>query len=152
MYKLAVKIKRLLVALLVCVAAVIVVPPLPFVAGGNSLHYSVHALIIIGGALIFALMLFDRGSKVQKYQVFMTIVAATCLYGSLGNIFYHFWKIEPGDMLDFSWAQVILMNLAGVLTTFAMYKLEPFDSFSSGGLERLQKSKAHDADEHAPEA
>lgn len=145
MYKLSLKLSPLgIVAPLIFAAAAILLPQQPMLAGGNSFHISVLFVALIGVALIGSLILFDRASKVQKYQAALSIFAFSTLYGLLGNLFYNFWKFSPGMMVEFSYAQLGIMCLGGLGTTFALFKLEPFDSFASGGLERLQKAKGAD--------
>jgi len=143
MYKLSFKLTKLgIIAPIIFAGAAIVLPQQPMLAGGNSFHISVLFASLIGVALIGSMILYDRASKVQKYQAFLMVFALTSLYGALGNLFYNFWKWAPGEMVEFSWAQLIIMNLGGLITTFGLLKLEPFDQFASGGLERLQKGKA----------
>ena len=146
MYKLSLKLSPLgIVAPLIFAAAAIMLPQQPMLAGGNSFHISVLFVVLIGVALIGSLIMFDRASKVQKYQAALSIFAFSSLYGVLGNLFYNFWKFSPGMMVEFSYAQLAIMCLGGLGTTFALFKLEPFDSFASGGLERLQKSKSSES-------
>jgi len=151
MYKLSFKLSPLgIVAPLIFAAAAIMLPQQPMLAGGNSFHISVLFVTLIGVALIGSLILYDRASKIQKYQAALSIFAFASLYGLLGNLFYNFWKFSPGMMVEFSWAQLVIMNLGGLGTTFALFKLEPFDSFASGGLERLQKGKVAESGPQEP--
>ncbi|MBX3136028.1 hypothetical protein KF707_07310 [Candidatus Obscuribacterales bacterium] len=151
MYKLSFKLSPLgIVAPLIFAAAAIMLPQQPMLAGGNSFHISVLFVTLIGVALIGSLILYDRASKIQKYQAALSIFAFASLYGLLGNLFYNFWKFSPGLMVEFSWAQLVIMNLGGLGTTFALFKLEPFDSFASGGLERLQKGKVAESGPQEP--
>jgi predicted regulator of Ras-like GTPase activity (Roadblock/LC7/MglB family) len=151
MYKLSFKLSKLgVIAPIIFAGAAIVLPQQPMLGGGNSFHISVLFAALFGVALIGSLILYDRASKVQKYQAFLTIFALSSFYGVLGNLFYNFWKWQPGMMVEFSWAQLIIMNLGGIGTTFALFKLEPFDNFASGGLERLQKAKGGESGPQEP--
>ncbi|MEZ4487980.1 MAG: hypothetical protein R3C24_18340 [Cyanobacteriota/Melainabacteria group bacterium] len=134
----------LMVAVLVFGASIAFLPKLDTFAGSYHFHYAVLILVELGVSLVAALILFDRGNFVQKYKIGLSMVALSCFYGTLGNIFCNFWKVNPGMDLEFSTAQLVIMNLGGVLTAMVLYKLEPIDAFSDGGLDRL-KGKSTDA-------
>lgn len=156
MYKLSFKLSILgVIAPIIFAGAAIVLPQQDMLAGGNAFHVSVLALGLIGFSLIGALILYDRASRIQKYHATLLIFAFATFYGALGNLFYNYWKFQPGMMLEFSWAQLGIMAIGGLGTTFALFKLEPFDQFAAGGLERLQKGKPQEAttvQEEAPAA
>lgn len=133
-----------MVAVLVFGACIAFLPKLDTFAGSYHFHYAVLILVELGVSLVAALILFDRGNFVQKYKVGLSMVALSCFYGTLGNVFCNFWKVNPGMDLEFSTAQLVIMNLGGVLTAMVLYKLEPIDAFSDGGLDRL-KGKSTDA-------
>ncbi|MDZ4835640.1 MAG: hypothetical protein SGJ27_17835 [Candidatus Melainabacteria bacterium] len=119
-------------------------------AGGNSFHWSVLILAIVGVALLGAAVIYGKGTLLHKYQAFLAIIAFSTLYGALGNFFFNFWKFLPGGFVGFSYAQLGVMELGGLCAAMALFKLEQIDNFAAGGLERLQKGgKHHDA---APEA
>ncbi len=124
--------------------AAVMVPPLPMVAGVSSVHFSIIIVIVIGVALVGSAMFYSKGSLIQKYQASLAIIMFSTLYGALGNFFFNFWAWK-GSFVEFSWAQVAIMELGGLLTALAYFKLEPIDLMASGGLERLQRgSKAQD--------
>jgi uncharacterized protein len=124
--------------------AAVMVPPLPMVAGVSSVHFSIIIVIVIGVALVGSAMFYSKGSLIQKYQASLAIIMFSTLYGALGNFFFNFWAWK-GYFVEFSWAQVAIMELGGLLTALAYFKLEPIDLMASGGLERLQRgSKAQD--------
>lgn len=133
-----------MLAVLVFGASIAFLPKLETFAGSYHFHYAVLVLVELGVSLVAALLLFDRGNFVQKYKIGLSMVAFSCLYGALGNVFCNFWKVNPGMDLEFSTAQLVIMNLGGVLTAMVLYKLEPIDAFSDGGLDRL-KGKSTDA-------
>lgn len=133
-----------MVAVLVFGASIAFLPKLETFAGSYHFHYAVLVLVELGVSLIAALILFDRGNFVQKYKVGLSMVAFSCFYGALGNVFCNFWKVNPGMDLEFSTAQLVIMNLGGILTAMVLYKLEPIDAFSDGGLDRL-KGKSTEA-------
>ena len=133
-----------MVAVLVFGASIAFLPKLETFAGSYHFHYAVLVLVELGVSLIAALLLFDRGNFVQKYKVGLSMVAFSCFYGALGNVFCNFWKVNPGMDLEFSTAQLVIMNLGGILTAMVLYKLEPIDAFSDGGLDRL-KGKSTEA-------
>lgn len=145
MYKLSFKFSVLgIIALIAFGAAAVVLPQRPELAGGNSFHYSVLALIVVGVALVATTLFYSKGSFVHKYRMVLAIIAFSTLYGFIGNIFFNFWKWLPGGMLEFSYAQLGVMELGGLIVAMSFFRLEPMDTFAAGGLERLQKGKAHD--------
>ena len=124
--------------------AAVMVPPLPMVAGVSSVHFSIIIVIVIGVALVGSAMFYSKGSLIQKYQASLAIIMFSTLYGALGNFFFNFWAWK-GSFVEFSWAQMAIMELGGLFTALAYFKLEQIDLMASGGLERLQRgSKAQD--------
>lgn len=147
MYRLKAKFSPIVVAAVVIFgAAIVIFPQQSTFSGGYHFHYAVLVLIELGISLVAAFILFDRGNFVHKYKISLSVLALSCFYGLLGNLFYNFWKVNPGMDLEFSTAQLVIMNLGGVLTALALYKLEPIDAFSDGGLDRLQKGKSPQAE------
>lgn len=140
MYKLSFKFSVLgVIALLAFGAAAYVLPQRPELAMTSSFHYSVLYLVIIGVALVSATLFYAKGTIVHKYRMTLAIIAFSTLYGLIGNIFFNFWKWNTGGILEFSLAQLGVMELGGLIVAMSFFRLEPVDTMAAGGLERLQK-------------
>ncbi len=143
MYKLAIRLNPIsIAALLIFAGACIVLPKQEILAGGFQLNTGLVFVIPILVSLIGSTFLFAPASRLQKYQIWLTMLALSLFFGALGNFFYSFWVFDKTFMnVDFSIAQIVLMNLGGVLTALSLYKLEPFDAFSEVTKGRLQRSR-----------
>lgn len=151
MYKLAIRLNPTsIAALLIFAGACVVLPKQDIFAGGFQLNAILVFAIPVLISLIGSTFLFAPANRFQKYQIWLTMLALTLLFGALGNFFYSYWVFDKSSLnVDFSLAQVILMNLGGVLTAFAFYKLEPFDAFSEVTKGRLQRSRVQTEEEAA---
>ncbi|MBP7861080.1 hypothetical protein KA183_05315 [bacterium] len=143
MYKLAIRLNPIsIAALLIFAGACIVLPKQEILAGGFQLNTALVFIIPILVSLIGSTFLFAPASRLQKYQIWLTMLALSLFFGALGNFFYSFWVFDKSFMnVDFSIAQIVLMNIGGVLTALSLYKLEPFDAFSEVTKGRLQRSR-----------
>lgn len=143
MYKLAIRLNPIsIAALLIFAGACVVLPKQEILAGGFQLNTGLVFVIPILVSLIGSTFLFAPASRLQKYQIWLTMLALSLFFGALGNFFYSFWVFDKTFMnVDFSIAQIVLMNLGGVLTALSLYKLEPFDAFSEVTKGRLQRSR-----------
>ncbi len=140
MYKLSFKFSVLgVIAFLAFGAAAYVLPQRPELAMTSSFHYSVLYLVIIGVALVSATLFYAKGTIVHKYRMTLAIIAFSTLYGLIGNIFFNFWRWNTGGILEFSLAQLGVMELGGLIVAMSFFRLEPVDTMAAGGLERLQK-------------
>lgn len=152
MYKLAIRLNPIsIAALLIFAGACVVLPKQEMLAGGFQLNTALVFAIPVLVSLIGSTFLFAPASRLQKYQIWLTMLALSLFFGALGNFFYSFWVFDKTFMnLDFSIAQVVLMNLGGVLTALSLYKLEPFDAFSEVTKGRLQRSRHQIEEEQSP--
>ncbi|MDX2107876.1 MAG: roadblock/LC7 domain-containing protein [Candidatus Melainabacteria bacterium] len=153
MYKLAIRLNPIsIAALLIFAGACIVLPKQEMLGGGFQLNTALVFAIPILVSLIGSTFLFAPASRLQKYQIWLTMLALSLFFGALGNFFYSFWVFDKTYMnLDFSIAQIVLMNLGGVLTALSLYKLEPFDAFSEVTKGRLQRTR-HQMEDEQPQA
>lgn len=146
MYKLSFKFSVLgFIALIIFGAAVALGPTRPELAGGNSFHYSILFVVVIGVALLASMVFYAKGSLVHKFRACMAIIAFSTLYGFIGNLFYNFWTWIPGGFVQFSWAQLGIMELGGLVVSLLLFKLEPDERLVSSGLDRLHKGSKHDS-------
>lgn len=148
MYRLQTKFSIVLfLAIAIFSLSTVIFPKQEMFSGTYHFHLIVLIFIEIGVSLIAAFVLFDRGSLIHKYKVCLTMIGLSCFYGFIGNVFAYNWKINPGMDLQFSTVQLVLINLGGILTALTLYKLEPIDAFSDGGLDRLQRAKTESGPE-----
>jgi predicted regulator of Ras-like GTPase activity (Roadblock/LC7/MglB family) len=83
----------------------------------------------IGLSLLLALLVYESASTEQAVGLSFSILGLSMFVGSICNFICQQTQMLPDDFVLISWVELTIMNAAGLLGTFCLFRLEPTEEF-----------------------
>ena len=130
MYKVVLR-SNLILCLLVLAAATVAVIYIPRFYPDNVLEVPSVALFAgeVGLSLLLALLFYESARTDQSMGLAANMFGFSMTIGAIGNFVCQSTQMLPDEFVMVSWIELAIMNLAGLIATICLFRLEPTEEF-----------------------